>query len=230
MLRETVGALFGNPLDETLRRVLELTYGQAALKQEVMADRLSLSFGTYRRHLSTARERLARWLWETYQVAQAQPELPSAEEPPAEEEKRGGEPAGSPEAGEPAPPRLSIVVLPFGNIGGSVEDDHFVDGITETLTTDLSRSSGVFAISRNTAFAYKGRAIDTRQIGRELGVRYVLEGSVQNAGERLRFNAQFVDAESGAQLWADRFDKPNTDLLELQDEVTTAWLAPSTSS
>jgi TolB-like protein len=221
LLRETVGTLFGNPRDETLRRVLELTYGQAALKQEVVADRLSLSFGTYRRRLSTARERLARWLWATYQVVQAQPELPSAEGPTAEEAKRGGETASSPEAGEPAPPRLSLVVLPFVNIGGSVEDDHFVDGITETLTTDLSRSSGVFAISRNTAFAYKGRAIDTRQIGRELGVRYVLEGSVQNAGERLRFNAQFVDAESGAHLWAERFDKPHTDLLDLQDEVTT---------
>jgi TolB-like protein len=97
----------------------------------------------------------------------------------------------------------------------------FVDGITETLTTDLSRCSGVFAISRNTAFAYKGKPIDTRQIGRELGVRYVLEGSVQNAGERIRFNAQLVDAESGAHLWAERFDKQRANLLDMQDEVTT---------
>jgi tetratricopeptide (TPR) repeat protein len=89
------------------------------------------------------------------------------------------------------------------------------------LTTDLSRCSGVFAISRNTAFAYKGKPIDTRQIGRELGVRYVLEGSVQNAGERIRFNAQLVDAESGAHLWAERFDKQRTNLLDMQDEVTT---------
>src|SRR4029077_12809029 len=108
----------------------------------------------------------------------------------------------------------------FVNIGGSAGDDPFVDGITETLTTDLSRCPGVFAISRNTAFAYKGKPIDTRQIGRELGVRYVLEGSVQNAGERMRFNAQLVDAESGAHLWAERFDKERGDLLDLQDEVT----------
>jgi len=117
-------------------------------------------------------------------------------------------------------PRLSVVVLPFLNIGGSAEDDPFVDGITETLTTDLSRCSGVFAISRNTAFAYKGKPIDTRQIGRELGVRYVLEGSVQNAGERIRFNAQLVDAKSGAHLWAERFDKQRGDPLDMQDEVT----------
>ncbi len=221
MLCETVGTLFGNPRDETLRRVLELTYGQAALKQEVVADRLSLSFGTYRRHLSTARERLARWLWETYQVARARAELPSAEEPTAEEEKRGGETAILPVPSEPTPPRLSLVVLPFVNIGGGAEDDHFVDGITEALTTDLARCSGVWAISRSTALAYKGKPLDTRQIGRELGVRYVLEGSVQNAGERTRFNAQLVDAENGAHLWAERFDKQRTNLLDMQDEVTT---------
>jgi hypothetical protein len=89
LLCDTVGTLFGNPRDETLRRVLELTYGHAALKQEVVADRLSLSFGTYRRHLSTARERLARWLWETHQNAQTQPELPSAEELTAKWENPG---------------------------------------------------------------------------------------------------------------------------------------------
>ena len=221
LLCETVGTLFGNPRDEALRRVLELTYGQTAVKQEVVADRLCLSFGTYRRHLSTARERLARWLWETYLVAQAQPELPSAEEPTAEEEKRRGERAILPVASEPTPPRLSLVVLPFVNIGSNAEDDHFADGITETLTTDLSRRSGVFAISRNTAFAYKDKLVDTRQIGRELGVRYVLEGSVQNAGERMRFNVQLVDAESGAHQWAERFDKQRTDPLEVQDEVIT---------
>jgi TolB-like protein len=177
LLRETVGTWFGNPRDETLRRVLELTYGHAALKQEVVADRLSLLFGTYRRHLSTARERLARWLWKTHQVAQAQAELPSAEEPTAEEEKRGGETGILPVASEPTLPRLSLVVLPFVSIGSNAEDDHFADGITESLTTDLWRRSGVFAISRSTAPAYKGKPIDTRQIGRELGARYVLEAA-----------------------------------------------------
>jgi TolB-like protein len=211
LLSETVSTLFGNPRDEKLRRVIELTYFQPAPKQEAVADRLALSFGTYRRYLTTARERLARWLWESSQLAPVRPELLPAMEPMA---------SGDKPASDPASPRLSVVVLPFLNISGDTRDDPFVDGITETLTTDLSRCSGVFAISRNTAFAYKGKPIDTRQIGRELGVRYVLEGSVQNTGERMRFNAQLVDAESGAHLWADRFDKPRADLLDMQDEVT----------
>jgi TolB-like protein len=221
LLSETVSTLFANPRDEKLRQVLKLTYCQPGLKQEAVADRLSLSFGTYRRHLSTARERLARWLWESWQVAPAQPEPPSAARPTVTGEKSEGETATTPEAAARGAPRLSVAVLPFLNIGGSAEDDPFVDGITETLTTDLSRSPGVFAISRSTAFSYKGKPIDTRQIGRELGVRYVLEGSVQNAGERIRFNAQLIDAESGAHLWAERFDKQRADLLDLQDEVTT---------
>src|ERR1700730_15604474 len=219
-LSETVRTLFDNPRDEKLRRVIELTYFQPAPKQEVVAGRLSLSFGTYRRHLTTARDRLTRWLWKSARDAPTQPEVPAALWPTPKPEKSEGESAASPEAREPAPPRLSVVILPFLNIGGDAQDDHFVDGITESLTTDLSRCSGVFAISRNTAFAYKGKPIDTRQIGRELGVRYVLEGSVQNAGERMRFNAQLVDAESGAHLWAERFDKERGDLLDMQDEVT----------
>jgi TolB-like protein len=217
MLCETVRTLFGNSRDEKLRRVIELTYFQPALKQEAVADRLSLPFGTYRRHLTTARDRLARWLWESLRVAPAQPELLSATGATAETAE--GETAGS--LGGGASPRLSLVVLPLVNIGGSAEYDHFADGITETLTTDLSRSPGVFVISRNTAFAYKGKPIDIRQIGRELGVRYVLEGSVQNAGSRVRINAQLVHAESGAHLWAERFDKPLADLFDMQDEVTT---------
>ena len=116
-------------------------------------------------------------------------------------------------------PHLSIVVLPFANIGGNPEQDYFVDGVTESLTTDLSRISGSFVISRNTAFAYKGKAVDAKTIGRELNVRYVLEGSVQRGGNRLRVNAQLVDAESGNHLWAERFDKPVADLFEMQDEI-----------
>jgi len=219
LLCETVGTLFGNARDEKLRRLLELTYSQPFLKQEAVADRLALSFGTYRRHLSTARERLARWLWETSRFAPIQSELPPSAGPTTTSAE--GETQTASETGEPALPRLSVVVLPFLNIGGSAEDDPFVDGVTETLITDLSRSSGVFVISRSTAFAYKGKPIDIREVGRELGVRYVLEGSVQNAGERMRFNAQLVDAESGGHLWAERFDKQHADLLDMQDEVTT---------
>jgi TolB-like protein/Tfp pilus assembly protein PilF len=116
-------------------------------------------------------------------------------------------------------PRLSIVVLPFANLGGDPEQEYFVDGVTESLTTDLSRIAGSFVIARNTAFTYKGKHYDVKQIARELNVRYVLEGSVQRAGNRLRVNVQLIDAESGAHLWAERFDKPVADLFDMQDEI-----------
>ena len=117
------------------------------------------------------------------------------------------------------PPRLSIVVLPFANIGGDPEQEYFVDGVTESLTTDLSRISGSFVIGRNTAFTYKGKHVDLKQIGRELGVRYVLEGSVQRGRDRLRVNVQLIDAGTGNHLWAERFDKPVADLFDMQDEI-----------
>ncbi|WP_407159857.1 adenylate/guanylate cyclase domain-containing protein [Bradyrhizobium sp. STM 3557] len=118
-----------------------------------------------------------------------------------------------------SPPRLSIVVLPFANLGGGPEQEYFVDGVTEALTTDLSRISGAFVIGRHTAFTYKGVTIDLTRIGRELNVRYVLEGSVQRSGNRLRVNAQLVDSESGSHIWAERFDKPLADLFDMQDEI-----------
>ena len=126
-------------------------------------------------------------------------------------------PALAPE--KSAPPRLSIVVLPFANIGGDPQQEHFVDGVTESLTTDLSRIRGAVVIGRNTAFTYKGKAIDLKQIGRELNVRYVLEGSVQRGGNRMRVNVQLIDAETGNHLWAERFDKPMADLFDMQDEI-----------
>jgi TolB-like protein/class 3 adenylate cyclase len=115
--------------------------------------------------------------------------------------------------------RLSIVVLPFANLGGGEEHEYFVDGVTESLTTDLSRIRGSFVIGRNTAFTYKGKAVDLKQIGRELNVRYMLEGSVQRGGNRMRVNVQLIDAESGHHLWAERFDKPLADLFDMQDEI-----------
>ena len=117
------------------------------------------------------------------------------------------------------PPRLSLVVLPLANIGGGAEQDYFVDGVTESLTTDLSRISGALVIGRNTAFTYKGKAVDLKQIGRELNVRYVLEGSVQRGGNRMRVNVQLIDAETGHHLWAERFDKTLADLFDMQDEI-----------
>jgi TolB-like protein len=117
------------------------------------------------------------------------------------------------------PPRLSIVVLPLANIGGDPEQDHFVDGVTESLTTDLSRIRGAYVVARNTAFAYKGKPFDVKTTGRDLNVRYVLEGSVQRGGSRMRVNVQLIDAEAGNHLWAERFDKPLADLFDMQDEI-----------
>ena len=116
-------------------------------------------------------------------------------------------------------PHLSIVTLPFANMSGDPEEEYFVDGVTESLTTDLSRIHGSFVIGRNTAFTYKGKHVDLKQIGRELNVRYVLEGSVQRSGGRMRVSVQLIDAESGNHLWAERFDKPLTDLFDMQDEI-----------
>jgi TolB-like protein len=106
-----------------------------------------------------------------------------------------------------AAPRLSIVVLPFANLSNDPDQQYFADGMTEDLTTDLSRIPGMFVISRNSAFTYRNKPADTRQIGRELGVRHALEGSIQRVGNQVRVNAQLIDAETGAHLWAERFDR-----------------------
>ena len=128
-------------------------------------------------------------------------------------------PAPVPASEKSTPPRLAIVVLPFANIGGGPEQEPFVDGVTESLTTDLSRIRGAVVVGRNTAFTYKGKSVDLKQIGRELNVRYVLEGSVQRGGHRMRVNVQLIDAETGNHLWAERFDKPLADLFDMQDEI-----------
>jgi adenylate cyclase len=133
----------------------------------------------------------------------------------------GPEVSAVPSATQPfSAPRLSIVVLPFANLSNDPEQEYFVDGITDDLTTDLSRIQGSLVIARNTAFNYKGKAIDAKQIGRDLGVRYVLEGSVQRSGKQVRINTQLIDAETGAQLWAERFDRDVGDLFALQNEIT----------
>jgi adenylate cyclase len=117
--------------------------------------------------------------------------------------------------------RLSIVVLPFANLSNDPEQEYFVDGITEDLTTELSRIPEMVVISRNTAFTYRRRTVDTRQIGRELGVSYLLEGSVRRSGNQIRVNAQLIDAPTDTHLWAERFDGAAEDLFALQDEITT---------
>jgi TolB-like protein len=126
---------------------------------------------------------------------------------------------GAPRPGFAVPDKPSLVVLPFTNLSPDPEQEYFADGVTESLTTDLSRMVGIFVIGRNTAFTYKGKHVDLRQIGRELGVRYVLEGSVQRGGSRIRINVQLIDAETGNHLWAERFDKPIADFFDMQDEI-----------
>jgi len=118
-------------------------------------------------------------------------------------------------------PRLSIVVLPFSNLNADQEQQYLADAITDDVTTDLSRIPDMLVISRNTAFTYRDKPVETRQLGRELNVRYVLEGSVRRAGKRVRVNTQLIDAETDAHLWADRFDQSTDDLFKLQDEVTS---------
>jgi TolB-like protein/Tfp pilus assembly protein PilF len=120
-----------------------------------------------------------------------------------------------------AAPPLSMVVMPFANLSSDPGQDHFVDGIVETLTTDLSRIPESFVIARNTAFAYKNKAINAKQIGQELGVRYLIQGSIQFAGARLRVTVQLIHAATGSHLWAERFDHDRGDIFEIQDEIVT---------
>ena len=120
----------------------------------------------------------------------------------------------------PLPDRPAIAVLPFTNMSGDPEQEYFSDGISEDIITDLSKIAGLTVIARNSSFTYKGRSVDVREIGRELGVRSVLEGSIRRAGQRVRITAQLIDAESGGHLWGDRYDRDLTDIFEVQDDVT----------
>jgi TolB-like protein/DNA-binding SARP family transcriptional activator len=125
----------------------------------------------------------------------------------------------------PLPDRPSIAVLPFSNLGGDDNQEYFADGIVEDIITALSRCSSLFVIARNSSFTYKGKAVDVRQVGRELGVRYILEGSVRRDGTRLRITGQLIDATSGAHIWADRFDGDACEVFKLQDRVTDSVAA-----
>jgi TolB-like protein len=126
------------------------------------------------------------------------------------------------EAAPPLSDKPSIAVLPFQNMSEAPDQDYFADGMVEEIITALSRTPRLFVIARNSSFAYKGRAVDVRQVGKELGVRYVLEGSVRRVGDRIRIAAQLLDATSGAHLWADRFDGTMQDVFELQDSVASS--------
>src|SRR5215813_3751199 len=127
-----------------------------------------------------------------------------------------------PPAALPLPERPSLAVLPFANLSGDPEQDYFADGMVEEITTALSRVRWFFVIARDSSFTYKGRPVDVKQVGRELGVRYVLEGSVRKAAKRVRITAQLVETETGAHVWADRFDSVLDNLFELQDEIAAS--------
>jgi TolB-like protein len=120
----------------------------------------------------------------------------------------------------PLPDKPSIAVLPFANMSGDPEQEYFSDGITEDIITELSRFSSLFVIARNSSFAYKGRSVDVRRVAQELGVRFVLEGSIRRAGKRVRITAQLIDSETGNHLWAERYDRDLEDIFDLQDEIT----------
>jgi len=133
-----------------------------------------------------------------------------------------GGPVGSATPSFPIPNRPSIAVLPFVNLSSDSQQEYFADGIVEDITTALARFRGMFVIARNSSFTYKGKAVDVKQVGRELGVRYLLEGSVRKAGNRVRIAGQLIDAETGAHLWADSFDGALKDVFDLQDHVTVS--------
>jgi adenylate cyclase len=120
------------------------------------------------------------------------------------------------------PDKPSVVVLPFANMSGDPEQEFFADGIAEDVITALSRYASLFVIARNSSFTYKGRAVDVKEVGHELGLRYVLEGSLRKAGNRIRVTAQLVDAETGRHVWAERYDRDLADIFALQDEITEA--------
>src|SRR5262249_29870567 len=124
-------------------------------------------------------------------------------------------------APRPLPERPSIAVLPFNNVSGDPEQDYFVDGITEDIITALSKWRWFLVIARNSTFAYKGKSVDLKEVGRDLGVRYVLEGSMRRAGQRVRVSSQLIDIATGTHLWAERYDRDLTDIFAVQDDITS---------
>jgi TolB-like protein/Flp pilus assembly protein TadD len=238
LLGETADSLFANERDRKLYRVLDLTYFNPAPKQEAAAARLGLSLSTYRRYLTTGIDRLTEWLWRQEQEsAQSETTADHSTErtfadaavhqdddvaKPRDVFQLGVAPLTELSTAPPLPDKPSIAVLPFTNMSGDSDQDYFADGMAEEIITALSRIRWLFVIARNSSFTYKGQAIDVKRVGRELGVRYVLGGSVRRAGSRVRITAQLIEAETGAHLWADRFDGSLEDVFDLQDKVSAS--------
>jgi TolB-like protein len=184
----------------------------ACTEAEAAAERLGLSFRSYRRHLTAAVERLTEWLWRREQEAQRANVALGEPDTQFHPGNAARQPVGR--------PCLSVAALPFLNLSADPSLDYLVDGIVDNLLTDLSRAlPGSFVVSRSTAFAYKGRKVSTPQTGEELRVRYILEGSVLANADRVRVNAQLIDADTDEHLCAERFSKERRDMLDVQDEV-----------
>ena len=241
LVAETAKTLFAGERDQRLYRVLDLTYLHPAPKQEAVADRLGLSFSTYRRHLTAAVDRLTEWLWrqeqgtpqiETIAGHSTERTFMDARIHYSDNNIAAPTDVFRPVAGDtatnelsavlPLPDKPSVAVLPFTNMIGEPDQEFFPDGIAEDVITALSHYPSLFVIARNSCFTYKGRAVDVKQVGRELGVRYALEGSVHKAGNRVRITAQLIDAASGAHLWADRFDGSVEEIFDLQDSIASS--------
>ena len=178
----------------------------SARVQEDAAGKLDLTFEDLGEQSLKNIARLVRVYRVRFATAENTPNVEATESPPA----------------LPLPEKPSIAVLPFQNMSGDPEQEYFADGMVEEIITALSRIRWLFVIARNSSFTYKGQSIDVKQVGRELGVRYVLEGSVRKAGQRVRITGQLIDAYTGAHLWADRFDGSLEDVFELQDKVATS--------
>ena len=239
LLADTAKTLFAGERDQRLYRVLDLTYFNPAPKQEAAAVRLGLSLSTYRRHLTNGVDRLTEWLWRQEQAALQTVPGQAAERafwdalvhkadnitaaahvfrPAASGEPHPSEPS----AALPLPDKPSVAVLPFTNMIGDPNQEFFPDGIAEDVITALSHYPSLFVIARNSCFTYKGRAVDVKQVGRELGVRYVVEGGVRRAGNRLRVTGQLLEVETGKHVWAERYDRDLADIFALQDEIAEA--------
>lgn len=192
--------------------LLEMVWHGRIVSEATLSSRLNAAraavgdTGAEQRLIRTLPRKGVRFVGDVREISDAAPE-PPADIPPPEA------------VGWREPRAASIAVLPFVNMSGDPEQDYFADGMAEEIITALSRTSGLFVISRNSSFSYKGEAMDPRQVGQELGVGYVLEGSVRRSGERLRITGQLVDTVSGAYLWSDRFDGLSQDVFELQEQV-----------